>query len=219
MYCFGQNSPKNTNFKAGELLGYYGSVLMGLGTIYLANAALLQNEKFSQEDNLRREKDLAVSNYCLFMFEPIKIDYYDLKKRFDTKSFVENGYNGKLAFWNTQSVCGCVKMIIRLNITNIGNSPAVNVNIFDAKTKKKAEQSNVIHSNDEKHNNRYIMPKESGQEFKTVPLDNFTSNRYYLEFTNQFGSKYKQNVSIAKKALNLIEVSCEGTVNIDYRIL
>lgn len=199
---------------AREMLTYASTVSLGL-------LALWQNQKMQEVQSKKETYTLAIENYALFHFENFKADFYnsDNPSHFKDGLIIEGGFNGYKAVWKLASFdslgINSVKFIIQ--IKNIGNTTATNIFVSD-RDGNNLKGTNVLSSPDGSNDQKYIINGNTGLLILNCQLSELQKKKkieYYLNFTNPFGSKYRQLIKvISNYGDKILQVDAQCVLNI-----
>ena len=210
-----------TVWNGSDMLSYYGSVLGAVGTIVLGLVAYWQNINLHKSQKRLENKKLTIETFALFDFSNFNITFYNSKNTDEKKEMkcFESGFNGNVGFWTYKSMENMDELRIKCNIKNIGLYPAVNLYVGD-KSGAKIEDANVMSSasEDEANDKKYIINGDIGTLILIVDINELNENKhldYYLIFTNPFGYKYSQKITVLSRYADhgLIEINAQGTLN------
>ena len=210
-----------TVWNGSAMLSYYGSVLGAVGTIVLGLVAYWQNINLHKSQKRLEDKKLTIETFALFDFSNFNITFYNSKNTDEEKEMkcFESGFNGNVGFWKYKPMENMDQLHIKCNIKNIGLYPAVDIYVGD-KIGTKIEDTNVLSSasDDEANDKKYIINGDTGTMHLTVDINELNKNKhldYYLMFTNPFGYKYRQKITVLSRYPDhgLIEINAQGSLN------
>jgi hypothetical protein len=210
LYLKGANlKAPNISFSANELLGFYGSVLVLIGTVFLGIIALVQNRKIYSKSEKAEHWRFTMANFPLFSFEKLESRYYDGiidgDFTFEPSKFISNkipatGYIGSKMIKMPPEYNDNTSIVLFFTIRNIGTTLAIEPKIRNEVGNQLKNATVKCMNEDEKENDRrYILPNCGGNIMFCVPLNNLVNGKtliFKLTYSSPFFSLFTQEISM-----------------------
>lgn len=197
---------------AGDILTYASTIALGL-------LAMWQNQRIQEIQDTKDRHQFAVEHFALFDFTEWDAEFY-LSSDSDHKSngkIIDSGFNGNKAVWKLQSLSNMDTLKLSFTIKNIGNAPANNLQIVDSYGQK-VLHTNVLTSDEDKNDKRYILEGHSGKIIIIIDISELEKEKrmdYNLSFWNPFGSHYEQKITVRSSYTDrLIQIDAGCTLDI-----
>lgn len=200
-----QNKGCITVWEGKDLLAFYGSILSFIGTVSLGILALWQNHQFKNLGEKQEKRNIAVMNYPIFEFGDIEYFYWDEIEKENRSIPIDNtripvrNFNGNKMIWQTFSSQTRDFLNIKIHFENIGNTLATGVYV-EGEVDKARSNHNVLDENEDPI--KYVLPRKKGIVLINIPLSKLRKSKkeiYIVNFSNPFGSQYKQLIEIMLK--------------------
>lgn len=201
----------DAKWEAGDILSYVSTVALGL-------LAMWQNQKMSYDAEKKEKKSRAIEKSIIFDFEDVSCWLYNSDESLDdsTKAKIkEEGFNGDFAIRTYIRQKNKERINFSLPITNLSDYVATKLKV-EKPTNIKDCKTNVLHSQDDTNNKKYILPHNGGLIKIDFPYSELQSNlSFKLCFSNQFGDKYSQDINIVKYYDSLIRIETQIILTIE----